>query len=337
MIIVYTISILLIIIFIHELGHFIAARLRKVKVRTFSIGFGKKLYSFHDKYQTEWKICIFPLGGYVSFDKDNSDDENDQKNNDDTIVFDSSPPLSKALIAFAGPLANYLLSFIVIFIVLISYGKMIICPEITQVESNTIAEKFGIVPGDKVVEFNGRNDFLVQEIIEQKNNNISITIEHKNGEKKNLVFNRALGNIGIRFEKVINENISFIDAITEAFNGVISMNYQMINGIFDIILGKNSIEIGGPIKIFQISMQSISKGLKHTLVFISILSINLGFINLLPIPGLDGGHLLIYIIEMIIGKGLNKQLYHRIMQVGYAILILLMVFAISKDIISLFR
>ena len=332
--------ILTILVFVHELGHYSVARYNNVKVEVFSIGFGKELFGFNDKNGTRWKFSLIPLGGYVKMHGD--EDEASSKQKDESKVNKSVSFYHKTLgqrsaILFAGPLANYLFSFIVLIFIAIFFGAPIIKPVITEVIPGYEAENVGLMKNDIIIKVNESeiNDFSDLQSLIKKNNdkNIILTIS-RNDKIINfdvLVKNNKLGIKGGNQEL---RKLSFLDSIIYSFDKVYYFTVTTVKGIFEMINGtRGSEDLGGPIRIAELSADFWSKGIHSTLWFMVLISLNLGLINLFPIPLLDGGHLLFNLIEFIKGEPLGKRSLEILHNVGFILLISLMLFATYNDVL----
>jgi regulator of sigma E protease len=345
-------------VFIHEWGHFYVARLCGVKVDVFAIGFGKTICSIFDNKGTEWKINILPLGGYVKMYGDAGPASNPDKTIVDSMTDDQKKLsffhkslLQKTLIVFAGPFMNYILAVVVMMIILVSYGDKTLSSKVAGLEAESPAAQAGILIGDVIQSVNGQK---VPDMIEVKN------IINKNRENKPMSFTVLRGDAEIEIwvtpkkiqipgSNVIHYRIgvipteeliyySLIDSFLMATERIILLNNMMIEGIIKLISGRGSMEeLGGPIKIAQISGEAAKNGMQSFLTLLVILSINLGLMNLLPIPGLDGGHLMYYAISAISGRAIPKKIEEIGIKFGIILLMSLLVFVTYNDILGLFK
>lgn len=354
----YTISfivVLSVIVFVHEFGHYQVAKFCGVKATDFSIGFGKKLFSRTDKNGTEWKICAIPLGGYVKFLGDN--DPASLGGNDKLDVterqfsFQNKPLLAKAAIVAAGPLANFLFSLIILTMFLYSNGTFTASNVVSKVIENGPASKAGLTKGDKIIEIEGKkiDDFFQIERIVTSSPNISLVFKvRRNNEElqfelvpkaESVIYDGReynIGKIGIMGEGVVHKELSLFAATRHAVGDIIGICDLTLKAIGQMFKGqRSSAELEGPIGIAKIAGDTTKKGLSFTLWLMALLSINLGFINLLPIPVLDGGHLLFYIIETIAGKKVVLSIQKYATTIGFMIIVLLSIFALTNDIAKL--
>lgn len=352
--IIYTIPFLFVlttVVFFHELGHFLVARLNKVDVESFSVGFGKEIFGFFDKKGTRWKFCWIPLGGYVKF-IDDSDPTSKEKNlNNAKNGFHTKSLFVKSLIVSAGPIANFILA-IFIFAGLYTFnGKTFVLPIVEAIEQESPAMEGGILINDRIIEIDGeqirsfsdisnvlqiRKMDVINFVIER--NGAQITLEIKPDVKfKNsdidgdVIYYIGISSGGLK-ENIIAEKLPLHLSFKEGINDTYKIISLSLNYIGKIFVGKESSEnLGGPIRIAQISGEIAQNGLLPLLHLTALLSVSIGLINLFPIPMLDGGHLLIYFIEAIRGKPISElynEIFHRF---GLISIILLMLFAIWND------
>jgi regulator of sigma E protease len=347
--------VIFIMVFIHELGHFVVARLCGVKVDTFAIGFGKTIWSKTDSKGTEWKINILPLGGYVKMFGDSGpasdadiDKINDMTDNEKSLSFFHKKLWQKALVVFAGPFMNYVLAFVVMVGLLFCYGDRTISTKVAGVEQGSPAEKSGVVIGDVITSINGQkvNDmFEVRNIINSQRDNkeLRVTVNRNNSEQNILILPAKTtmknGESILRIGVVGSEQSIHYGAIESIKNAAVKiyvLNAFMVDGLIKMLSGEGSKEdVGGPIKIAKITGEAAKGGLQPFLGLLVLLSLNLGLLNLLPIPGLDGGHLMYYLINAVIGKPLPQRLQTIGIKIGFILLISLMIFVTINDIFSL--
>jgi regulator of sigma E protease len=353
------ILVLTIVVFIHEFGHFWVARRAGVKVEVFSIGFGKELFGFNDKHGTRWKFSAIPLGGYIKMFGDkstasNSDEELISKLTEEEkkIAFPCKSLLRKSAIVAAGPIANYLLAIIIFAGFFMVYGTSSATAEITKILPGSAASIAGIESGDEIINMNGTKIDNFNDI----RNIMSINLGEKISfsiKRHDKIINKEiipqehitkdiLGNeaktyrLGIITENVTLEKKSIFPAIKSAITECYNLSLMSLKAMGQIITGKRSSkELGGPIKIAQYSAKSAESGIQSLLWFIALLSVNLGLMNLLPIPVLDGGHLLIYLAEATMGKKIATKIQDFGFQIGVIILIMLTIFVTYNDIASL--
>ncbi len=335
--------ILTILVFVHELGHYVVARKNGVKVEVFSIGFGKELFGFTDKNRTRWKFSLIPLGGYVKMHGD-FDEASTKKDESSDIIpeqsFHDKTISQRSMILFAGPAANFIFSFFLLIFININFGISIDKPIISYVEENKPAYTAGLKSGDIILEIDGNKIEKFSEIkrfIKMKNNN-SINLSYiRNGKVYDVDVKVVDNLIGVR-GTIENKKLNVIDSFKESFFQLFFFTKATLVGVYEIITGtRGTDELGGPIRIAELSGDFWSKGLHSTLWFMMIISLNLGLINLFPIPMLDGGHLLLNLIEFINGKPLKKKYLEIAHTFGFFVLISLMIFVTYNDILRSFK
>jgi len=336
--------ILTILVFVHELGHYSIARINNVKVEVFSIGFGKELFGFNDKNGTRWKFSLIPLGGYVKMHGD--EDEASTKKKKDSKVNKSLSFHHKTLgqrsaILFAGPAANYLFSFILLIVINFSFGSPSIKPIISEVVPGLSASESGLLENDLVLKVNDSNIYSFNELKDyiKKNDNKEIKITISRNDKifdiNVLVKDSIIGIKGLNQDLV---KLNFFDSIVYSLDQIYFFTVSTLKGIGEIFLGtRGSDELGGPIRIAELSSDFWNKGLHSTLWFMVLISLNLGLINLFPVPMLDGGHLMFNLIEFLKGSPLNQKSLEVLHSIGFFLLISLMIFATYNDILRFIK
>ena len=342
---IVSIIVLSFLIFFHESGHFLTARYFGVKVEVFSIGFGKKIWSKTYK-GTEYTISIIPLGGYVKMKGQDDLDPNKTSNDDDS--YNTKAPWKRICILFAGSGANILLAFI-LYIIIGFYGITTILPTIGKTIEDSPAQKAGLMQGDIILKING-NDIKTWRDISQNisNQEKEIIIEYKRGDKvlqtsiipeikdsKNI-FGEIIkqGFIGIAAKGDIARVKYGIDEIIPfAINETIFAAKLIVLSLQKIIIGILPIDqLGGPIAIVQAISQAQEAGFIALLGLSALISINLGILNLLPIPALDGGHIIFTLYEWITKKPLNENILYKLTILGWIILFGLMALGLYNDI-----
>ena len=355
------IVILSIIVFIHEFGHYYIAKKCGVKVDEFSIGFGKELFGFNDKSGTRWKFCLLPLGGFVKMfgDRNPSSAADHEKLNNlneqqKKISFFYQPVLKRFAIVFAGPVINFLLGIVILFFIFKAKGVAQVKPIISEILPNSAAYESGLLVGDKIIQANNVKitDFSrLQEItsinigtpitlkIIRQNQTKEITLTPKIVESKDVFGNDIKTPlIGISADNIAYVDLSILGAAKLAVVKTYDMSTMIFQVLGQLIAGDRSVkDLGGPVKIAKYSGQAVDLGFFFLLYFMAMISINLGVMNLLPIPGLDGGHLFYYLIEMIKGSPLSMKVQEFGLRVGFSVLITFMIFITYFDIVSLFK
>lgn len=343
--------VLTILVFVHELGHFLVARYNGVKVEVFSIGFGKELFGFTDKHGTRWRFALIPIGGYVqmfgTMDAASTFNKKMPKK-DQPYAFPYKRVGQRAAIVAAGPIANYLLAVIIFCIVFLAYGYQYTSPTISQVVEGSAAQTQGLKTGDLIKSIDGKDINRFQDIqrtiLLGLGKPMNVVVERQGKEKQlsikpemksymdNFGNPREMPVLGIVSGEIKTEKVSVISAVGHAFQKVYEITADTIRALGQVIIGaRGTDELGGPIKIAQLSKETAKGGLQSFLHFIAILSVNLGLINLFPIPVLDGGHLVFYSMEALRGKPLNQKLQSQGVYIGFALLMALMVFVTWND------
>ena len=351
---IYTIPflfVLTVVVFFHELGHFLIARLNKVDVESFSIGFGKKIFSYIDKRGTEWKVCWIPLGGYVKFIDDLDPASFKEGTVDNENGFHNKSIRAKSAIVSAGPIANFILAIIIFTFFYSFYGKTTILPVVETIEENSPAMLGGLVIGDKfltmnnieVTEFNDIPRILNETNLDTINVTVlrsesiidlKLTPLFRSYDKKDTT--RASAYIGIGGgglqENVITKKLPIHKALLQGADDTYNIINLSLGYLYRIIRGSESTEhLGGPIRIAQISGDVAKNGIYPLIHLTALLSVSIGLINLFPIPMLDGGHLLFYFIEALRGKPLGDKAYEIFHKIGLSFIVFLMFFAIWND------
>ncbi len=341
---VYGILGLVAMIIIHEFGHFIAARMLGVEVIRFSIGFGPILFRFKPG-KTEYALSLIPLGGYVKM----KGEEIDERNPDDTEgAFFAQPVWKRMFIVFAGPFFN-IASAILFFAVAYSIGVQTLAPQIGKVQKDSPAYTAGLRPMDTIVAINGKKVKTWEEMskiikqfpgktitltVKRKGKTINVRVTPKPTKIKDLLgYERTVGLIGILPSgKMVTVRYNPIEGIDVGIKKTIYITKVTLVGIVRLLeRAIPSSSVGGPIMIVDIASKAAQTGLAAFLIFAAIISINLGILNLLPIPVLDGGHLMFFTIEAIRGKPVSERVQENFQRIGMAILIALMLFAFFND------
>ena len=353
-----------ILVFVHELGHFLVARFCGVKVEEFSIGFGKELWGRTDKKGTHWKIAAVPLGGYCRFLGDGdetsstSGDVENLSDEDKKRAFPFQPTWKKLAIVLAGPGANYLFAILVFAAVFFFLGKVTLPPVIGEVIAGSSAEKAGLQVNDRILSVDGHEvksfdevsreiDMATAEKVNLKvkrgekvftlNVPLSVTeLEAANGAK---IKRKMMGVRSVSTVELNKEQISLPQAFVDAGAETWQITKLTLRGVGQMISGKRGTDdLGGIIRIAEMS-GDISKqsGFIDFVIFMALLSINLGLINLFPIPLLDGGHVVIYVVEMVTRRELNEKIKDAMFKFGFGVLVFLMLFATWNDVLRLFH
>ena len=354
------IILIMIVVFIHEYGHYYFAKKFGVGITDFSIGFGREIFGWNDKSGTRWKICWIPLGGYVKFFGDrnvfsqaeqleiiNKYSEDDRKK-----LFTLKPLYQRSLIVAAGPLANFFLALLIFATINMFVGKDMTPPIINEVQKNSPAFVAGMKKNDKIIYIDNKKvesilevstfinistSEMVEFVVIRNNQEISLIV------KPNLIDGKdSLGNsvkkriIGIKLSPFNNEYtkqpLSPTKAIYYSFKEVWFVTTTSLNYLGNMITGSaDSSQLGGPIRIAKITGQVAEYGIVPFISIMAYISISLGLINLFPIPMLDGGHLMFYLIEKILGRPLSQKVQEGFFRIGLFLLFSLMFFVTFND------
>jgi regulator of sigma E protease len=352
--------VLTLVVFFHELGHFLVARRSGIRVLTFSIGFGPELLGFNDRYGTRWKLSAVPLGGYVKFLGDDNaastpdrDAVAEMTEEEKRTAFANKGIAVRAAVVAAGPIANFVLAVVIFAGIFMTVGKQITAARVDSVQPGSAAAAAGFEPGDVVLSINGTkiDSFSDMQRIVSISAGDSLSIEIERGgvhrtltavpalkEMKDafgnshrigvLGISRSMAPGDIKLEKAGPLRAIVMGAQETWF--VVDRTLSYIGGIFTGREGAD--QLGGPIRIAQVSGQVATAGFVPLLHLAAVLSVSIGLLNLFPIPLLDGGHLLFYAIEAIRGRPLSERAQELGFRMGFAIVLMLMIFATYNDI-----
>ncbi len=354
------IFVLTIVVFFHELGHFLVARWCGVKVEAFSIGFGPEIWGFYDHKGTRWRLAWIPLGGYVKF----SGDQNAASIPDDEAVMNMTPeqkagvlqfkPLwQKAAVVAAGPIASFLLGIAIFTVFLASYGETrYYKPVITKVMENSAADKAGFKVNDEIIAINGSKVQTFSDVrvavningdkeltftVLRDGKNVDLKASVPVAEKRDPLGNkvRILG-VATGKQHRVKVEVGLLTAVkisVERTYSIVSTTLSYLSNV--VTLQAPPDQISGPVKIAKTAGKLAAEGGISTLIqFSAYLSIAIGLFNLFPIPILDGGHLAFYLVEAIQGRPVSAKTQDIAASVGFALLILLMVFVTHQDIFA---
>lgn len=355
--------VLTLLVFVHEMGHYLVGRWSGIRILAFSVGFGPEIIGFTDRHQTRWKICAIPLGGYVKFYGDEDAASTSVGTNLDTLspeerdrTFLGAKLWKRAATVAAGPIANFLLA-IAIFAVLFSiYGRQIADPVVAEVKPESAAAAAGILPGDLLVAIDGtpvktfddvrryvsiRPETSIVIRIERKGAFLDLPMTPRRTEIVDQFGNKVeLGVIGIltnqetgNFRRISYSPIEAVGQGTVESWNIVTGTFKYIS---NLVTGRmKADQLGGPIRVAQASGQMATIGIDAVLHLAAVLSVSIGLLNLMPVPVLDGGHLMFYAVEAVRGKPLGPQAQDIAFRIGFAMVLMLMVFATWNDISSL--
>jgi regulator of sigma E protease len=358
----YPVSFLVLIsvlVFVHEFGHYWVARRCGVRIEKFSIGFGPELFGWDDSHGTHWRIALLPLGGYVKMfgdaDPASSPDKDAIKSMTDEekkVSFFYQHVAKRAAVVIAGPLANYLFAWVVLALVYVFVGQPFTTPRVESLVDKMPAVTAGIKAGDVITSVNGspiqRFEELQQYVRLRPDQTITLTAQRA-GETKSFTLKIAkdsmtdrfgqehpIGMIGLRAKGMDFIKHDPASALYYAVKETIDVSKNTLMAMGQIIMGeRSSSELGGPLRIAQMSGEMMDAGFVPWIMLMVLISVNLGFINLFPIPVLDGGHLAFYAFEAIIGKPVSIDAQEIGYKIGTGLVLMLMVFAFWNDLVQL--
>jgi len=346
-----------VLVFIHELGHYLAARMFGVRAETFSIGFGRELVGWTDRRGTRWKLSALPLGGYVKFVGDMnatsqpSPEIERMPAGERAGIFAFKPLWQKAIIVAAGPLINFAFAVGIFAAFFMLYGHAYTPPQVAQVVPGSPAAAAGLKPGDRFLSIDGedvdRFEDVVRIVTLNPGHPVIAEIERGGAEMRLSITPATLnevdrfgnrytrGQLGVASGGRVIAERGPLEAVWYAVDETIMMTRTMADTMVQVVTGRRSVEeLGGPLKIAQFSGQQASMGLPNFIQFMALISINLGFINLLPVPMLDGGHLFLYAVEGLRRRPLSPKIQEWAFMSGFAALISLMLFLTWNDLAS---
>ncbi len=345
-----------VVVIVHELGHFLAARALGITVETFSVGFGPEIAGFLDKSGTRWRLAWIPLGGYVKFKGDESIASLPSAEDIDKLSpaerqgnFHTAPLWRRTIVVLAGPLANFLLSLVIFTGMVLWTGIVYQQAEIVCVEPGTPAAQAGLKAGDKVLSVGGQavrsfEDFSSYVVLNARSP-IDITVE-RDGKSvalravPELSEGECVGRIGVMgTTSAANARVESAGLFTATADGL-RRTWRIVEGPFMFLaqLSRGNAcasSLGGPVKIAEVSKTFATQGFINLIPLIAFISVSVGLFNLFPIPVLDGGHLLFYGAEAILGRPLSQRAQETGFQFGFALLLMLMVFVTWNNVAEL--
>ncbi|BCS86762.1 RIP metalloprotease RseP [Pseudodesulfovibrio sediminis] len=332
-------------IFFHELGHFTIARLLGMGVKTFSLGFGPKLAGFTSG-KTEYKLSAVPLGGYVALAGEQGEEEADFP---DDQLFSNRPAWQRLCVVAAGPLFNFLLAFIIYWFLVLAQGQAVILPTVGGVLPDSPAAAAGFqkddlittIEGNAIVSWNQMVETIrvaegksLAVVVDRAGEQLTLTVTPKINTFKNLFGETVtVPMVGINQGGKIRYETVDGSGAEAALMHTWGMSMVVVKGFLSIIERLIPVEkVGGPIMLAQMVSESAEKGIYDLLSMMALISVNLAIINLLPIPVLDGGHILFFVLEMVFRRPLNEKWKGRAMRLGLLMLLLLMSLAVFNDV-----
>lgn len=344
-------------VFVHEMGHYLVARWCGVKAEVFSIGFGPEITAWTDKRGTRWRIAALPLGGYVKFLGDmNASSESDPNwhllpAQQREQSFPAKPVWQRFAIVAAGPLVNLLFAVMLLGGLAWVKGDVDIPPVVGHVAAGSAAQAAGIRPGDRIVSIEGRTidrfsdiaaivslhpaeplDYVIENGQDRRELSIAAGARIEKDRFGNVF---RIGQIGIAPGSFVVRDVPLWEAPVIGVRRAAQITVSAWDGLKQVVTGRRSVtELGGPLRIADISGQAAAMGAASFVFLMALISINLGFINLLPIPMLDGGHLLFYTIEAIQRRPVSEQMQALAYRSGLALLLTMMIFVTLNDLAS---
>lgn len=352
-------AVLTVIVFVHEMGHYLVARWNGIAIQKFSVGFGPELLGFNDRHGTRWSLSAIPLGGYVRFvgdmDAASTPDLEAIENADPELarrLFVNKNVWQRISVVIAGPVANVLLTFLILYALLLGYGRYSIPPVIGEVIAGSVAQSAGLESGDTILSVDGYQvrgfeDFQ-RFIATSPARSVSVTLE-RSGAPQTITLvpeavetkdrfgnNQRIGRIGVSRDVEQTDVVLYRPGPVEA----VGMTFEEIRfivqrtGAFlgDFFVGRGDVEqLGGPVKVAKVSGEMATLGIIALINLTALLSLNIGIFNLLPVPMLDGGHLMYYLIEAVRGRPLSMKVQEIGFRFGFALVLALMVFTLFND------
>jgi len=337
-------------IFFHELGHFLAARFFGVQVDVFSIGFGKKLLT-KQIGKTQWSLSMIPLGGYIKMKGQDDTDPSFVSYDEDS--YNIKKPWQRIIILLAGPFANFLLAFL-LYLSISFIGVPKLLATVGDVNTTQPAYQAGVQVGDKIVQINGEKILYWEDIgesIQKSSLDLKLTVLRKN-EYVDLTITPKLQQVQNRFNETIERRIIGIkpnmnntrilhynleDGLNYAYTQTQNASMLIVKGLQKLLSGLVPVEqLGGVVSIVDVTAKASSVGITALLFFTALISVNLGVLNLLPIPALDGGHIVFNLYEMITKRKPNEEIMYKLTLIGWAILLSVMLLGLYNDMNKLF-
>jgi regulator of sigma E protease len=337
-----------VLVFVHEMGHYLAARWRGVHVEAFSIGFGQSLARWTDRRGTVWKLAWIPLGGYVKLhglERPQDATAEERAAWQDGRTFHEKSVWSRMIVIAAGPVANFVLAAVLFIGLFMVVGKPLSEPVIGKIMPHTVAASANLKPGDVIESIAGVPVKTFPDVQRQiaPNPGRDVPIVVLRGHDI-IILRLTIGStpdghggtrgvLGIMEGEPAFKRLGPVDAVTQGLAETWSVGRETLNGLWQIVAHRTGLsQLGGPLRIASLSGQVAALGVASLISFIAVLSVNLGLINLFPIPVLDGGHLLFYVAEVIRGRPISARAQEYGFRAGFALLLCLFVFATWNDI-----
>jgi regulator of sigma E protease len=350
--------ILTVLVFVHEMGHFLVARRNGVRVETFSIGFGPEIVGWTDRHQTRWKISALPLGGYVKMFGDANaasmpgDALATMTPEERAVAFQFKTVGQRAAVVAAGPVANFLFAILVLAGLFMAVGQPFTPPLVGEVVPDSAAQHAGFAAGDRIVGINGAKIDRFQQVqqIVQLGLNEPLAIDvvrdgkvvHLKAvpsvveQRDNFGHTFRIGQLGLKAKGLEYVRMNPAAALWRAVEESAVLTGSTLKAVGQMIVGtRTTEELGGPLRIAEMSGEVAQGGIVSSVWFLAVLSINLGLINFFPIPMLDGGHLMFYAVEAVRRRPLGPRIQDYGFRIGLTLVLLLMIFATWNDLVHL--
>jgi len=351
--------VLMVVVFVHEMGHYLVGRACGIGVSAFSIGFGPELVGFNDRHGTRWKLCAIPLGGYVKFVGDmnatsspTATDADSLSEAERKVAFHTQPVWKRAATVFAGPLFNFLLTIAVFTVLFAAYGRYVTEPTVAEVTAGSPAEAAGIMPGDRFVSVDGEKveTFAdVQRLVSGRAGDAITFVMLRDGKDVTVVATPrlteqqdALGNkVQVAVIGVVNNRefgqprlvtytpVQALGAAVQETGYIVERTGQFLKRF--AIGREDKCQLGGPVKIAGMAGQAAKLGFEWLVQLVALLSVGIGILNLLPIPPLDGGHLVFYAIEAVIRRPVSERMMEAVYRTGFVLVLAFMGFVFWND------
>ncbi|HYL34075.1 MAG TPA: RIP metalloprotease RseP [Stellaceae bacterium] len=352
--------VLTVLVFVHELGHYLVARWNKVRIETFSIGFGPELFGWTDRVGTRWKVSAIPLGGYVKMfgDADPAsmalpEEEIAQMTDAEKAVsFHHKRLMQRVAVVAAGPAANFVFTLVALAVLFATVGQPFTPPQVGKIQTGSAAEAGGLKAGDTIARIDGstihRFEDIQQAVRLDDGQPLAITVQ-RDGKDLTLTITPRVTTVTDRFGYahrfpvlgIERQGVTYVrrnpaDAVWRAGQETGNLVTGTLRAVWQMIIGaRPADEIGGPLRIAQMSGEVAQGGVVAMIWFMAVLSVNLGLINLFPIPVLDGGHLLFYFAEALRGRPLGARAQEYGFRLGLAVMLTLMIFATWNDLVHI--
>jgi regulator of sigma E protease len=350
--------VLTVLVFVHELGHYLVARWNGVKIEVFSIGFGPELFGWNDRAGTRWKVSAIPLGGYVKMfgDADPSSMPGERlatmTDAERRVSFHHKRLGQRVAVVSAGPIANFVFALVVLSLLFATVGQPYTPAEVGAVQAGSAAEQSGVKPGDTITAIDGQSIDRFEDVqrlvrlntgtamaivVKRDGKDVTIDVTPRVSTLTDRFGNQhVVGLLGIERSGVDYVRRNPASAVWYAGQETMNLTTGTLQAVWQMIIGlRTTDELGGPLRIAQMSGEVAQGGVVALLWFMAVLSVNLGLINFFPIPVLDGGHLLFYAAEALRGRPLGQRAQEYGFRVGLALVVTLMVFATWNDLVHL--